>query len=158
MAAKAKFKTVKEYVDALPEERRKAIRKVRASINRALPKGYKEGMQYGMIGWYVPHSKYPAGYHCDPKQGVPFAGLASQKNHMSMYLMCIYGDAKHRAQFEKDWKETGKKLNMGKACIRFKSVDDLALDVIERAVTRVPLDKFIAHYETQIPASARRRR
>lgn len=151
--------TPKEYLDGLPEDRRKAIRKVRAVINKHLPKGYKEGMQYGMIGWFVPHSVYPDGYHCDPKQPVPFASVASQKNYMSIYLMCIYGSDKHRAWFEKEWTKSGKKkANMGKSCIRFKNIDDIPLDVIGKAVARVPADKFIAAYEKSIPASARRKR
>ncbi len=153
-----KAATVKDYIDSLPDDRRKAIRKVRAAVNKGLPKGYKEGIQYGMIGWYVPHRLFPAGYHCDPSQGVPFAGLASQKNYMSLYLMCIYGDEKQRKQFEKDWKKTGHKLNMGKSCIRFKSADDVPLDVVTKAVARVPVDIFIAHYEKSIPASKRKKR
>ena len=154
----AKPTTVKALIDALPEDRRKHIRKVRAAVNRALPKGFKEGIQYGMIGWFVPHSRFPDGYHCDPKQPVPFAGLASQKNYMSLYLMCIYGDAKHRAWFEKAWAKTGKKLNMGKSCIRFKDAADLPMDVIEQAVARVSVDKFLAQYEASIPKSARRKK
>ena len=151
----AKPTTVKAYLDSLPEDRRKAIRAVRTAINRALPKGYKEGIQYGMIGWFVPHSRYPDGYHCDPKQPVPFLALASQKNHMAVYLMCIYGDAKHRAWFEKEWKKTGKKLDMGKSCVRFKHLDDLPLDLIAEAVARVPVDDYLAQYEASKPKSAR---
>ena len=158
MAAKPKPISVKAYLDGLPEDRRTALRKVRAAVNRALPKGYKEGIQYGMIGWFVPHSKYPEGYHCDPKQPVPFAALASQKNYMSIYLMSVYGSAKHRAWFEKAWAKTGKKLNMGKSCVRFKDVDDLALDVIEEAIARVPLDEYVTAYEASLPASVKKKR
>jgi len=154
----AKPTTVKAYLDALPEDRRKALSKVRAAVKKGLPQGYQEGMQYGMIGWFVPHRLYPAGYHCDPKQPVPFAGLASQKNHMSLYLMCVYSDESHRAWFEKAWKETGKKLDMGKSCVRFKKAEDLPLDVITEAVARVPVDAFLARYETLIPKSAKRKR
>lgn len=150
--------TVKAYLDALPEDRAKALRKVRAALNKGMPKGYKEGIQYGMIGWSVPHSRYPAGYHCDPKQPLPFASIASQKNHMAIYLMCIYGNAKHKAWFEKAWKATGKKLDMGKSCIRFKKVEDLDLDLITEAVARVPVDTYIAEYETMIPPSKRKKR
>ena len=150
--------TVKAYMDALPEDRRKAIAKLRAVVNKHLPKGYKEGIQYGMIGWFVPHSRYPDGYHCDPKQPLPFASLASQKNYMSLYLMCIYADAKHRAWFDKAWAKTGKKKNMGKSCVRFKSVDDLPLEVIGEAVARVPVDVYLAQYEQLIPKSARRKK
>jgi hypothetical protein len=91
-----------------------------------------------MIGYFVPHRVYPAGYHCDPKQPPPFAGLASHKNYMSLYLMCVYGDTAHSDWFQKAWAKTGKKLDMGKSCIRFKKVDDLALDVIAEAIRRVP--------------------
>ena len=154
----AKPTTVKAYLDTLPEDRRKAIRKVRAAVNRALPKGYKEGVQYGMIGWFVPHSIYPDGYHCNPDQPLPFASLASQKQYMSLYLMCIYGDAKHRAWFEKAWKKTGKRLDMGKSCIRFKDVEDLPLDLIEEAIARVPVEEYVAHYESVKPKSARSRK
>jgi hypothetical protein len=150
--------TVKEYIDSLPAERRAAIRKVRAAVNRGLPKGYKETGEGGMIGWVVPHRLYPDGYHCNPDQPVPFAGLASQKNYMALYLMCVYGDAKHKRWFEKAWKASGKKLDMGKSCVRFKSIDDVPLDVVEEAVRRVPVDKFLAHYEASLPASARRKK
>ena len=151
-------KTPKEYLDRLPEDRRKALRKVRAAVNKGLPKGYKEGVQYGMIGWFVPHSVYPDGYHCDPKQPLPFASLASQKNHMALYLMCIYGDRKHRAWFEKEWKKTGKKLDMGKSCVRFKSVEDLPLELITEAVARVPVEEYLRTYEANLPKSKRRKK
>jgi len=151
----AKQLTVKDYLAALPEERRKAIQAVRAAVNRGLPKGYKEGIQYGMIGWFVPHSVFPAGYHCDPKQPVPFASVASQKNYMSLYLMCIYGDEKHKRWFEDEWQKTGRKLDMGKACVRFKSVDDVALDVVTEAVSRVPVDAFLAAYQDALSPAAK---
>ncbi len=150
--------TVKDYLESLPEDRRAAITKVRAAVNKGLPKGYKEGIQYGMIGWFIPHEIHPAGYHCDPKQPVPFAGLASQKNYMSLYLMCIYGDEKHRKWFEQEWKKSGKKLDMGKACIRFKKVEDLPLDVIRLAVARVPVAAFLAHYEEILAATSKAKR
>lgn len=153
----AKPTTVKQYLDSLPEERRKAIRAVRATVNKHLPKGYKEGIQYGMIGWFVPHRLYPDGYHCDPKQPVPFAGLANQKNYMSLYLMCIYGDPKHRAWFDKAWAKTGKKKNMGKSCVRFKTLEDLPLELIGEAIARVPVETYLAHYEALIPKSARKK-
>ena len=89
----SKATTVEQYLAELPEDRRKAIEAVRQVVLKNLDKDYEEGMQYGMIGYYVPHRVYPAGYHCDPKQPLPFAGLASQKNHMALYLMCVYGDS-----------------------------------------------------------------
>ena len=154
----SKAKTVTEYLSELPEDRRKALAKVRAVIRKNLGKGYKEGMQYGMIGYFVPHSVYPAGYHCKPEEPLPFMSLASQKNHMALYMMCVYGDEQLREWFEGAWKGTGKKLDMGKACLRFKRVEDLALDVIGEAVTRVPVEDYIAQYEGHVPAAARKRK
>jgi hypothetical protein len=139
--------TVAAYLAALPPDRRAAVSAVRDAINRALPAGYEEGMAYGMIGWAVPHRLYPAGYHCDPKQPLPFAGLASQKGHMSLHLMCTYFDDEQRRRLEDDWRRTGKKLDMGKACIRFKALDDLPLDVVTAAVARVPVAAYVQRYE-----------
>ncbi len=151
----SKARTVDEYLAELPEDRREALRAVRAVVLKHLPKGYEEGMQYGMIGYFVPHSVYPPGYHCDPRQPLPFAGLASQKNHMSIYLMCIYGDAEHEAWVREEWATSGKKLDMGKSCVRFKKIDDVPLKVIGQAIKRVPVKKLIAHYELAINAASR---
>ncbi len=156
--ASAPRSTVAQYLALLPPDRRDAIEAVRAAINARLPKGYEEGIQYGMVGWYVPHSVYPAGYHCDPQQPVPFAAVASQKNHLSIYLMSIYGDAKHKGWFEKEWKKTGLKLDMGKACIRFKKIEDVPLGLLGEAVARVPVAEFIKVYESAFKASGRTRK
>jgi hypothetical protein len=110
-----------------------------------------------MIGYYVPHKLYPPGYHCDPKQPLPFAGMASQKNHMSVHLMCLYMDSKRDKEFRAAWKKTGKKLDMGKACIRFKKLDDVALDVLGDAIKRVSVKDYIAQYEALKPAGKSRR-
>lgn len=139
--------TVREYLAELPDDRREAIEAVRAVILKNLPKGYEEVMSYGMIGYVVPHSLYPPGYHCDPSLPLPFAGLASQKNYMAVYLMSNYGDKSNEGWFVKEYKATGKKLDMGKCCIRFKKLDDLPLDVIGKAIARVPVKKWIAIYE-----------
>ncbi len=151
----SKATTVKEYLDSLPEDRRKALNKVRKVIKQNLPKGYKEGMQYGMIGYFVPHSIYPYGYHCNPKEPLPFAALASQKNHMAMYLSCVYGHEGTQDAFRKAWEKTGKKLDMGKSCVRFKKVEDLALDVIGDTIAKVPVDEYIEFYETAIVSSSK---
>ena len=140
----------------MPEDRREAIEAVRRVILENLDKDYEEGIQYGMIGYYVPHRVYPAGYHCDPKQPLPFAGLASQKNHMSLYLMCVYGDTDHSKWFQDAWARTGKKLDMGKACVRFKKLDNLSLDVIAEAIRRVPARNYIAHCEAAVKAVKQR--
>ena len=152
----SKAKTVKQYLAELPADRREALQAVRAVILKNLPKGYAEGMQYGAIGYHVPHSIYPPGYHCDPNQPLPIAGLASQKNHMSISLMCVYADAEHEAWFREAWAKTGKKLDMGKSCVRFRRIDDVPLKVIGQAIKRVPVKKFIAYYESVIKPPGKR--
>jgi hypothetical protein len=146
----SKATTVAEYLAELPDDRRAALEMLRAVIRGNLDAGYEEGMQYGMIGYYVPHRIYPPGYHCDPKQPLPFAGMASQKNYMSLYLGCIYQHAGQYEWFKDAWEKTGKKLDMGKACIRFKKVDDLALDVIAEVVRTTPAGEYVAFYEAVI--------
>jgi len=148
-------KTVKEYLAELPADRRAAIEAVRKVIRKNLDKGYEEGMQYGMIGYYVPHKLYPAGYHCDPKHPLPFAGLASQKNYMAVYLMCD-GNPKDEEWFRKEWAKTGKKLDMGKSCIRFKKLEDLPLEVIGKAIARVPVKDYVANYESVIKPKSKK--
>jgi len=142
--------TVSDYLASLPDDRRKAIETVRSVILANLDKDFEEGMQYGMIGYYIPHRIYPAGYHADPKQGLPFAALASQKNYMSVYAMGLYtgSDNKLVRWFHEAWAKSGKKkLDMGKSCIRFKRVDDLALDVLGEAIRRMPAKTYIEAYE-----------
>ncbi|MGQ0627776.1 MAG: DUF1801 domain-containing protein [Phycisphaerales bacterium] len=146
----SKAATVTEYLASLPADRRETISAVRALIKKNLDRGYGEGMSYGMIGYFVPHSIYPPGYHCDPKQPLPFAGLASQKGHMSLYLMGLYGNIGGEQRFRTAWGRTGKKLDMGKSCIRFKKLDDLALEVIADTVRETTVSRFIAHYEACI--------
>ena len=152
----SKAKTVKEYLAGLPDDRREAIRAVRAVILKNLPTGYEEGIQHGAIGYFVPHSVYPTGYHCDPKQPLPFAGLASQKNYISIHLMSVYSDPKQEAWFRAAWAKSCKKLDMGKACVRFKKIQDLPLQVIGQAIKRVPVKKFIEQYEGVLNSAGKR--
>ena len=152
----SKATTVEQYLLELPADRRETLEAVRAVVLENLPKGYEEGMQYGMIGYYVPHSVYPPGYHCDRAQPLPFAGLASQKNYMAIYLMCVYSDAELETWFRSAWAKTGKKLDMGKSCIRFKKIDDVALKVIGATIKRVPVKKFVAQYESVIGSMGKR--
>ena len=152
----SKAKTVKQYLAELPADRREALAAVRTVILKNLPKGYAEGMHYGAIGYCVPHSVYPPGYHCDPTQPLPFAGLASQKNYMTVSLMCVYEDSEHAAWFREAWVKAGKKLDMGKSCVRFKKLDDVPLKVIGQAIKRVPVKKFIENYESAIKSPGRR--
>jgi hypothetical protein len=148
--------TVEEYLAELAEDRREAIQAVRKTILEHLPKGYEEGMQYGMISYFVPHELYPPGYHVDPRQPLPFVLLASQKNYMSLYLMCIYGGG-DEAWFREAWERTGKKLDMGKSCVRFKRIEDVPLAVIGQAIRRVPVKKWIELYESTIQRTTAQR-
>ncbi len=143
----SKASTVKEYLSSLPADRRKAIETVRAVILDNLDLGFEEGMQYGMIGYSVPHSIYPAGYHCDPRQPLPFAALASQKNYMAVYIMSLYEGSEDGDWFRGAWERAGKRLDMGKCCIRFRTLDDVPLDVLGEAVKRSTVKGIIAMYE-----------
>jgi len=149
----SKAATVTQYLASLPPDKREAIAAVRAVILKNLDKDYAEGMTYGMIGYFVPHSVFPAGYHCDPKQPLPFAGLASQKLHMSIHLMGLYtsgegleNETTEARWFREAWTKAGKKLDMGKACIRFNKLEDVALDVLGEAIRRVPAKLYIERY------------
>lgn len=156
--AKRPVKSIDEYLASLPEDRRAALTQVRAVMVKNLPKGYEEGIQYGIPAYYIPHSVYPSGYHCDPKQPVPFAGFASQKNYMAVYLFCIYGNEHSEQQFREEWGKTGKKLDMGKSCVRFRKIEDCALPVIGKAVKRATLKKFLTFYEQVIAAPRPKRK
>jgi hypothetical protein len=136
--------TVEAYLAALPPERRAALRKVRAVIRKNLRPGFEEGMQYGMIGYYIPLSRYPETYN---GQALALAALAAQKHYLVVYLMSVYGDPATRRWFEKAYRASGKKLDMGKSCVRFKTVDDLPLDVVGEAIHRVTVDGYIDYYE-----------
>jgi len=149
----SKAQTVEQYLAELPPDRRAALSALRAVILANIDPLYVEGMGYGMAGYSVPHSIYPPGYHCNPKLPLPFAGFASQKHYMSLYLCGLYtqfddGAASGATRwFREAWAKTGKKLDMGKGCVRFKSLDDLALDVIAESFRRLPAKTFIAYYE-----------
>jgi len=148
--------TVAEYLAELPADRRAALKAVRAVILENLDEDYEEGILYGMIGYFVPHRVYPAGYHCDPKLPLGFACLASQKNYMSLYMMCVYGDSPHAKWFHEAWAKTGKKLDMGKSCIRFKKVEDIPLEVIGESIRRMSAKKYIAYCESALKAPRER--
>jgi hypothetical protein len=145
--------SVSEYIADLPADRRRAIGAVRDVILGNLPKGYEESMQFGMIGYSVPLSRYPKTYNGAP---LSYAALASQKNHMAVYLMGCYGDAQLAKWFEAEFRKSGKKLDMGKSCVRFRKLDDLPLPLIGEAVAKLPVDDFIALYERSRPKTKRK--
>ena len=151
----SKATTVPQYLAELPADRRQAIESVRQVILRNVDRDIEEGMQYGMIGFYVPHRVYPAGYHCDPRQPLPYVCLASQKNYMSLYLMLSYGAGEEEQWLRAQWTKAGKKLDMGKCCIRFRKLDDLALEVIGEAIRRVSTQQHIARYEEMLASRAK---
>jgi hypothetical protein len=165
--------TVAQYLAALPADRGAALSAVRKVINENLPDGYEEGIQFGMIGWYVPLSLYPAGYGGNPKVPLPFIALASQKTGMVLHCPCLYIDPTLSSWFVSEWsawegarstgkprgsgervggranqyKKSGRKLDMGKGCVRFKKLEDLALDVVGRTVARVSAEEYMANYQ-----------
>jgi hypothetical protein len=136
--------TADEYLAALPPDRREALAKVRGVLRKNLPKGFRESMEFGMIGYGVPLERFPETYN---KRPLCLAGLASQKGYMTLYLMSVYGDPKLRAWFEGAFRKAGKKLDMGQSCVRFKSVEDLPLEVIGEAIGKVSVDELIAQHE-----------
>ena len=136
--------TVEEYLAELAPDRREAISAVRKVILDNLPTGYEEMMQFGMIGYVIPLERYPVTYN---KQALQYAALASQKHYMSVYLMNVYGDPDSEQWFAEQYRASGKRLDMGKSCVRFKKLDDLPLDLIGRAIARTPVDAYIEVYE-----------
>jgi hypothetical protein len=138
---KTSISSIAEYLESLPAERRTAIQALRKLINKHLPKGYKESFAWGMITWSVPLDVYPDTYNGQP---LCYASLGSQKNHMALYLMSAYMASPQLKRLEAGFKAAGKKLDMGKACIRFKSLDDLPLEVIAEVAGAVPMKDFVA--------------
>lgn len=152
---KSNARTVKDYLASLPEDRRAGIEAVRKVILKNLDKDYEESMLYGMIGYAVPHRVWPLGYHCDPKKPLMMCSLASQKNNMTVYLMSVYGNQNEREWFQKAWARTGKKLNMGGCCIRFRKLEDAALDVIGEAIRRMPAKAYLENYVKTLASTGR---
>ncbi len=149
MVMQSKAATVDAYLAEVPEDRQKAMAKLRSVIKKNLPKGFKEGMGYGMMGWSVPHSIYPAGYHCNPKDPLPFMGLASQKNSINLYHMGIYANPKLLKWFQDAHaKASPKKLDMGKSCIRYKRPEDIPFELIGELASKITPQEWIEMYES----------
>ena len=147
-------RTPDEYIASLPEERRTAVAEVAKVVRDNLPPGFEEGMLYGMIGWYVPLERFPDTYNGQP---LGLAALASQKSYISLYLNSVYGDPKTEAWFKDRFAASGKKLNMGKSCLRFRRVEDLPLDVIGETSARADLDRYLEQYQGARGSSRRTR-
>ena len=145
----SKAQSPEEYINEVPEERKGAIERLRAVILKNLPKGFEEGMSYGMIGYYVPHSIYPKGYHCDTKLPLPFMSFASQKNSINFYHMGIYANKDLYDWFVTEYpKYSNKKLDMGKSCVRFKKIEDIPFELIGQLVQKTSVESWINTYET----------
>lgn len=143
--------TVTQYIAELPPDRQESINKLRNHILKNLPKGFTETISYGMIGYVVPHSIYPAGYHCDPKLPLPFMSLASQKNAISFYHMGLYADAALMKWFTDEFaKQVPTKLDMGKSCIRFKKPEQIPYELLGQLVAKMSVKQWIACYETNL--------
>ena len=152
--AQSKAATVDEYLAELPQDRQEAIASVREVILQHLPPGYEETMQDGMIGYVIPLKTYPVTYNGQP---LGYAGLASLKNYMSLYLMNIYGDKETEQWFTERYRASGKRLNMGKSCVRFKKLDDLPTDLIGEAIARTTVADFIRGYEASRTLTSKRK-
>jgi hypothetical protein len=144
----SKATTVEQYLSELPKERQKPMMELRKVIKKNIPKGFKEVMGYGMMGYCVPHSLYPPGYHCNPKDPLPFMGMASQKNFIAVYHMGVYADPKLLKWFtDAHAKASAKKLDMGKSCIRYKKPDDIPYKLIGELAGKITPAEWIAIYE-----------
>lgn len=137
-----------QYLDELPEERQDTMRRLREAINANLPEGFEETMGYGMLGWVVPHSVYPDGYHCDPKKPVPFMNLASQKQYISVYHMGLYADSDLLKWFQEEYaRALPGKPNMGKCCVRFTKMDRIPFELMGKLAGKLTPRDWIAQYE-----------
>jgi hypothetical protein len=144
----SKATTPEQYLSALPEDRKEAMLKIRNAIKENLPQGFEEVISYGMLGYVVPHSIYPSGYHCDPKLPLPFINLASQKNFIALYHMGIYANKNLETWFVSEYpKHVKTKIDMGKSCIRFKKMDDIPFDFIGELAAKVSVEDWISNYE-----------
>ena len=147
----SKASTPDQYLSQLPEERKEVIGRLRQTILDNIPEGFEECMNYGMLGYVVPHSRYPDGYHCDPKLPLPFLNLASQKNHIGFYHMGIYSDPELLDWFQDAYKQqVPTKLDMGKSCIRFKNPKNIPFDLLGELVSKITVDQWIDTYEKAI--------
>ena len=144
----SKATTPEQYLSELPEDRKEVMLKLRNAIKENLPQGFEEVISYGMLGYVVPHSIYPSGYHCDPKLPLPFINLASQKNFIALYHMGIYANKNLQTWFVSEYpKHVKTKLDMGKSCIRFKKMDDIPFDFIGELAAKVSVEDWISNYE-----------
>ena len=144
-------KTPEEYINSLPQDRKDAISKLRKIIIKKIPKGFSETISYGMLGYVVPHSIYPDGYHCDPKLPLPFMSIASQKNFVGVYHMGIYANKELYDWFVNEYpKHSNRKIDMGKSCIRLKKIEEIPYELIGELASKMTPNEWIKIYENAI--------
>lgn len=144
--------TVSEYVASLPPERQRVVKQIRGFVKKHLPKGYKEQIGFGAIAYAVPLATLPDTYNGQP---LCYAALAAKKNYYTLYLMNVYGDPKKKQWMADEFRKRGKKFDMGKSCLHFKSLDDLPLDVVGEVIASTPMEKYVAHYREARKKTAR---
>lgn len=150
----SKAATPDEYVNSLPDDRKEAMNKLRKVILKNIPKGFQECMNYGMIGYVVPHKLYPNGYHCNPTLPLPFMNIASQKGFIAVYHMGVYADKKLYDWFTTEYKKQSKtKLDMGKSCMRFKKMDEIPFQLIGELASKMTVQDWVARYESAFKKS-----
>jgi len=147
-----------DYLAELPENRREAVIALRDTIREHLPDGYEEGFRDGCVSYFVPHSLCPDGYHCDPSAPVPFASISTRHKKMTLNLFCLYVDREAKDRFMTAWKETGNKLDMGAACVRFTKLANVPMEVVGEAIASMPVAPFLEKYEAIVPKSAAKKR
>lgn len=145
------YQSPEEYLATVPEDRKESFEKLRKTINQHLPKGFEECIQYNMLGWVVPYSIYPAGYHCKPQTPLPFINLANQKNFVALYHMGVYAQPELLKWFQDTYPQHAKyKLDMGKSCIRFKKMDDIPYELIAELLGKMTPQDWISLYEKNL--------
>ncbi|GAA4895576.1 DUF1801 domain-containing protein [Flaviramulus aquimarinus] len=149
-----KASSPEDYISQVPEERQPILKKLRAVINQNLPEGFQEGIQYGMVGYFVPHAMYPNGYHCKPTEPLPFMSFASQKNSINLYHSGIYANPDLKQWFVNEYpKHSNLKLDMGKSCIRFKKIEAIPFELIAELVKKMSIQDWITLYESNLKKS-----
>lgn len=147
----SKATTIDDYIAELPEERKRIIQKLRNCIKSNISKGFQEGIQYGMIGYFVPHEIYPSGYHCNPKEPLPFMSIASQKNSVNVYHMGLYANKDLYDWFVTEYsKQFSRKLDIGKSCVRFKKETDIPFKILAELVQKISVDEWISIYNNSL--------
>lgn len=145
------------YIASLPEDKQPLVQKLRAVINEAIAPEFQEAISYKVLGWVVPHSLFPAGYHCDPKEPLPFVNISATKSGISLHMFCLYMNQEMVETFQAEWKAGGRRLDMGKSCIRIKKEADVDFDLVAKTLRSISYQDFMDRYVSSIPESAKKK-